>query len=295
MSQPSAPQGEQWTILRLLDWTTRFFESKDIDTARLDAELLLAHALECRRIDLYARYDQVPTGEPLAQFREMVRARGQRVPAKYLVGTSEFYSLTFDVGPSVLVPRPETEFLVERALELMAPDADITVADLGTGTGAIAIALATQRPQAHIVATDLSPDALAVAKANAQRHEVTDRVEFREGSWFQAFEPASAFDVIASNPPYVADHELANAMPEVRDHEPRLALEAGTDGLDALRVLVPGAAAWLVPGGWLIVEIGAGQAKAVTDLAEATGDYDAIAVAPDFQGIDRVVSMQTKR
>ena len=294
MSQPSPPAGEPWTILRLLDWTTRFFGSKDIESARLDAELLLAHALGCRRIDLYARYDQVPTGEPLGRFRQMVKARGQRVPAKYLTGKAEFCSLALAVNPSVLVPRPETELLVERALQVLPDEQERAAADLGTGSSAIAVAVATQRARARLVATDVSPEALAVARANAEQHGLTERIEFREGDWFEALEPGSAFDVILSNPPYVAEAELAQAMPEVRDHEPRVALDGGPDGLDALRVLVGGAAAWLKPGGWLIVEVGAGQSEAVTGLAKGTKRYEAIAVAPDFQGIDRVVSMQKK-
>ena len=299
---PAPPQteghreaAERWTMLRLLDWTARFFESKGIDTARLDAELLLAHALGCRRIELYARYDEVPDGEPLARFRDAVRRRGQRVPAKYLTGQTEFYSLALAVGPAVLIPRPETEFLVEQALKALPKDEERRVADLGTGSGAIAIAVAKQRPRARLVATDASREALDVARANAQRHVVADRIEFRQGRWFEALAAGTVFDAIASNPPYVATADLERAMPEVRDHEPRAALDGGPDGLDALRILAAGAPAWLKPGGWLIVEVGAGQAQAVTDLAEGTGRYETIGVVPDFAGIDRVVSMQKRQ
>jgi len=297
---PSRTEGrreaaERWTILRLLDWTARFFESKGIDTARLDAELLLAHALGCRRIELYARYDEVPDGEPLARFRDAVRRRGQRIPAKYLTGETEFYSLALAVGPAVLIPRPETEFLVEQALKALPEDAERRVADLGTGSGAIAIAVAKQRPRAQLVATDASREALDVARANAQRHGVADRIEIRQGRWFEALAADTVFDAIVSNPPYVATADLECAMPEVRDHEPRAALDGGPDGLDALRTLAAGAPAWLKPGGWLIVEVGAGQAQAVTDLAEGTGRYETIGVVPDFAGIDRVVSMQKRQ
>jgi len=297
---PSQTEGhreaaERWTILRLLDWTARFFESKGIDTARLDAELLLAHALGCRRIELYARYDEVPDGEPLARFRDAVRRRSQRVPAKYLTGETEFYSLALAVGPAVLIPRPETEFLVEQALKALPKDEERRVADLGTGSGAIAIAVAKHRPEASLVATDASPEALDVARANAQRHGVGDRIEFRRGSWFEALAAGMVFDAIVSNPPYVATADLARAMPEVRDHEPRAALDGGPDGLDALRTLAAGAPAWLKPGGWLIVEVGAGQAEAVTELAEGTGRYETIGVVPDFAGIDRVVSMRKRQ
>jgi release factor glutamine methyltransferase len=295
MGQPPAPVEEPWTLLRLLDWTTRFFESKGIDTARLDAELLLAHALGCRRIDLYARYDRVPEGEPLARFRDMVRARGRRVPAKYLTGHTEFCSIPLAVGPGVLIPRPETEFLVERALELLPAAGAPLAADLGTGSGAIAIAVATRHKQARIVATDLSPEALAVARANAESHGLGSRIDFRQGNWFEALEPRTAFDAILSNPPYVARAELAQAMPEVRDHEPRVALDGGPDGLDALRVLVPSAPQWLKPGGWLVVEVGAGQAAHVAELARTTERYETVDTRPDYQGIDRIVSMSRKQ
>ena len=294
MSQPSASPGEPWTILRLLEWTARFFESKGIETARLDAELLLAHALGCRRIDLYARYDEVPEGEPLDRFRQMVRERGRRVPAKHLTGETEFCSLKLAVGPAVLIPRPETEFLVERALAVVPEGEETLVADLGTGCGAIAVAVAAQRPDVRVVATDVSVEALAVAAANAERHGLAGRIAFREGSWFEALEAGVVFDAIVSNPPYVARAELARAMPEVRDHEPRTALEGGPDGLDALRVLVAGGAGWLKASGWLIVEVGAGQADAVAELAERTGDYEAADVTPDLQGIARVVSMRKR-
>jgi release factor glutamine methyltransferase len=289
------PSGQEpWTILALLNWTAQFFESKGIDTARLDAELLLAHALGCERIELYARYDEVPQGEPLDRFRNAVKQRARRVPAKYLVGESEFLSLPLAVSPSVLIPRPETEFLVEAALQRLPEDEERRVADLGTGSGAVAIAIAAQRPKVRVVATDVSEEALAVARANAERHGVAERIELRQGDWFAALEPGTTFDVIASNPPYVTQAELAEAMPEVREHEPRVALDGGPDGLDALRVLVNDGARWLVPGGWLLVEIGAAQGPAVRELATESGDYETVAITPDFAGRDRIVSMQCK-
>ncbi|MBM4038399.1 MAG: peptide chain release factor N(5)-glutamine methyltransferase [Planctomycetes bacterium] len=284
-----------WTIQALLQWTTRFFESKGIEGARLDGELLLANALGWKRIDLYARFDHVPTGNALARFREMVRARGlQRIPSKYLTGESEFYSLPLQVTPAVLIPRPETELLVERALALLAKDQEALVADLGTGSGAIAIAVATHRPLARLVATDVSAEALAVARANAEHHGVSGRIEFRQGDWFAALEAGTCFDAVLSNPPYVAAPDLERAMPEVRDHEPRAALDGGPDGLSCLRVLIGGAPPWLKPGGWLVLEIGAGQAQGVLELAKETEAYGAMQVTPDYQGIPRIASMQVK-
>ncbi|HUT33884.1 MAG TPA: peptide chain release factor N(5)-glutamine methyltransferase [Planctomycetota bacterium] len=295
MSERPSPDGGTWTIQALLQWTTRFFESKGIEGGRLDGELLLAHALGWKRIDLYAHYDHVPRGEALERFREWVRARGlRRVPARYLMGESEFFSLPLAVTPSVLIPRPETELLVERALELLAKDHEARVADLGTGSGAIAIAVAARRPLARVVATDVSGEALAVARANAGRHGLAERIEFRQGEWFAALEPGTRFDVLLSNPPYVATPDLEQAMPEVRDHEPRVALDGGPDGLRSLRVLIAGAPAWLGAGGWLVLEIGAGQAEAVLKLAKESEAYGTTRVTPDYQGIPRIASMQTK-
>lgn len=294
-TEPSAPREKTWTVQALLDWTKRFFDSKGIEGSRLDAELLLAHALGWRRIELYARYDQVPQGEPLERFRDMVRRRGNhRVPAKYLTGEAEFYSLPLAVSPAVLIPRPETELLVERALEVVGKDSAATVGDLGTGSGAVAIAVAVRRPQARLVATDASEAALAVARANAERHGVAARIEFRQGEWFDALEPGTSFDLLLSNPPYVATGDLARAQPEVREHEPRAALDGGPDGLACLRVVLAGAAAWLRPGGALAVEIGAGQADAVLELANGIGAYEAPRVTPDYQGIPRIVSLRRK-
>jgi release factor glutamine methyltransferase len=293
-SDPSPSQPAVWSVQALLQATTRFFESKGIESARLDGELLLAHALGWKRIELYARYGHVPPKGILDRFRELARARGQRVPTRYLIGEAEFFSLPLAVAPSVLIPRPETELLVERALELLPEGNEALAADLGTGSGAIAIAVAVRRPAARLVATDVSAEALAVARANAERHGVAGRIELRRGDWFAALENGRRFDAILSNPPYVATGDLERAMPEVRDHEPRVALDAGLEGLDALKVVVAGAGPWLKPGGWLVVEIGAGQRDAVAELAKATGDYGTIEVAPDYQGIARIVSMQKK-
>ncbi|MBM4032575.1 MAG: peptide chain release factor N(5)-glutamine methyltransferase [Planctomycetes bacterium] len=289
-------EGETWTIQALLRWTTRFFESKGIEGARLDGELLLARALGWKRIDLYARFDHVPSGGALDRFREMVRARAlRRVPARYLMGETEFFSLPFAVSPAVLIPRPETELLVERALEVLPKGQEAALAaDLGTGSGAIAVAVAVHRPAARLVATDASAEALAVARANAERHGVAERIEFRQGDWFAALAPGTRFDAVLSNPPYVATADLERAMPEVRDHEPRAALDGGPDGLSVVRLLIAGGAAWLKPGGWLVLETGAGQAEAVLRLAREANAYGTTQVRPDYQGIPRIVSVQAK-
>ncbi len=293
MTARRASEQQVWTVQALLAWTRRFFESKGIEGARLEAELLLAHALGWKRIDLYARFDHLPDEAALARFRELVQARATRVPAKYLIGQCEFLGHNLAVDPRVMIPRPETELLVEQALARLS-EQETLVADLGTGSGAIAIAVAARRPAARLVATDLSPEALAVARENLERHGLADRLELRQGDWFEAFRRGETFDLIVSNPPYVAAPDLEGAMPEVRDHEPRTALDGGPDGLACLRVIVGGASRWLKPGGWLVVEIGFGQRQDVEALARETEAYDAVEVARDFQGIDRVVGMRKK-
>ncbi len=289
-----ASSQQTWTVQALLRWTTRFFESKGIEGARLEAELLLAHALGWKRIDLYARFDHVPDEAALGQFRELVRARARRVPAKYLIGRCEFLGLDLVVDPRVMIPRPETELLVEQALLRLGEDQDATIADLGTGSGAVAIVIAARRPKARVVATDISAEALEVARENVARHGLGERIELRQGDWFAALREGEAFDLVVSNPPYVATADLEAAMPEVRDHEPRRALDGGPQGLDALRVVVRGAPEWLKAGGWLLVEIGFGQRQAVEALAHQSEAYDAVEVTADFQGIDRVVGMRRR-
>ncbi len=293
MTAQRAPEKKTWSVQALLAWTTRFFESKGIEAARLEAELLLAHALDWKRIDLYARFDHVPDEAALARFRELVRARATRVPAKYLIGHCDFLGHCLAVGPSVMIPRPETELLVEQALARLGRERAL-VADLGTGSGAVAIAIAARRPAARLVATDISAEALAVARENLERHGLADRVELRQGDWFEALHQGETFDLIVSNPPYVATPDLEAAMPEVRDHEPRVALDGGPDGLACSRVIIGGAPPWLERRGWLLVEIGFGQRQAVEALARETEAYDAVEVARDFQGIDRVVGMRKK-
>jgi release factor glutamine methyltransferase len=278
-----------WTVLDLLRWTTDHFASRGIDTPRLDAEVLLAYALECDRLRLYLEYEK-PVEEPeRARFRALVQRRAdERIPVALLTGTREFWSLSFEVTSDVLVPRPETETLVAAALErLPDAEAELRVLDVGTGSGAVALALASERPKARVVATDLSAAALAVAGRNAERFGLTDRVVFAEGDLFEPM-AGERFDLVISNPPYIGRAEADSLAPEL-GHEPESALYAGADGLDVLRRLVAEASEHLEAGGVLALEIDPRQAPALLQLCSDAGLRDA-RVHRDLAGRERAVS-----
>jgi release factor glutamine methyltransferase len=263
-----------WTIQKLITWTTQHFAKLGLDSPRLDAELLLAHAMNCSRTDLMVRFHEEPTEVERKAFRQLVEQRTQRWPTAYLIGRREFYLLPFAVTPAVLIPRPDTETLVQTVIEKLTSDKAITrphLLDLGTGSGCIAITLAHRIKSATVVAVDVSPDAAAVAKQNATTSQVGDRVTIHVGDLFAAVPSGSLFDVIVSNPPYISSSEIPTLMPEVRDHEPRLALDGGPDGLAFYRRIAAEAARWLKPNGWLIVEIGSQQADGVGDVFRTSG------------------------
>ena len=279
---------EVWTPLRLLEWTTRRFAGAGIDSPRLAAQILLAHALGIDRVQLYVQHDKPLGPDELGRYRELVRRRLAGEPVAYLTGGQEFWSLPLAVDPRVLVPRRDTETLVELILDEVDRAAALRIADLGTGSGAIALALARELPQARLVATDRSADALAVAQGNAARLGLADRVELREGDLYAALAAGERFDVVASNPPYVASGDIDRLAPEVR-HEPRAALDGGPDGLDHLRRLVAGAAAHLVsPGGLLALEHGFDQGPAVRAEVDATAAFQPAATRADLAGQPRV-------
>lgn len=271
---------ETSTVAQVLADAVARFDAAGVPEPRADAEVLLAFALRTNRAGLVVRARDAMPDDASARLAPLLARRIAREPVAHLVGEREFWSLPIRVDRRVLTPRPETELLVEAACRLGGR----RVLDAGTGSGAIAAAVAAERPDAVVVALDRSADALAVARTN-----VPSRVRIVRGDWLAAFAAAS-FDVVVSNPPYVTTGELASLMPEVRDHEPREALVAGDDGLDAYRVLVVQAATVLAPGGWLVVEMGAGQATAVAALVEAVGQYDRCVVERDAAGIDRVLA-----
>ena len=275
---------ETWTVLKLLKWTAEYFAGKGIDNGRLDAELLLASTLKLNRVGLYLNYDRPLSVEELTAFRKQVERRARREPLAYILGRCEFWSLPFVVTPAVLIPRPDTEVLVEEALKRLPPQG--RVLDVGLGSGAIAVAIAHERDDVRVVGIDVSLEALAVAQENAVANGVAERIDFRQGDLFVL--AGGPFELIVSNPPYIATGEMPTLMPEVRDFEPSLALVAGADGLDCYRALVPAAWLQLNSGGWLLVEVGAGQAPAVSALFVTAGYHECF-TACDLAGIERVV------
>jgi len=275
---------ETWTVLKVLQWTAGYLREKGIEESRLDAELLLSDALGLDRVGLYLNYDRPLTAAELDLFRKGVSRRAKREPLQYILGRVEFWSLPFVVTPAVLIPRPDTEILVEEALK--RANAEAAILDVGTGSGAIAVALAHELPEAAVEGVDISPEALEVASKNARRNGVDGRVRFRKADLGSL--PEGPFDLIVSNPPYIPGGELAALMPEVRDFEPRLALDGGGDGLDCFRLLARQGPSRLRSGGWLLLETGVGQASAVQELLIEAGLLDVFS-RNDYAGIPRVV------
>jgi release factor glutamine methyltransferase len=273
------------TLAEVLRRSTGYLEQHGSPTPRLDAELLLAHGLGLSRIELYTQYER-PLGEDeLAACRELVRRRGLREPVAYVIGSWGFRGLDLAVDPRVLVPRPETELLVDRCLALLEGIERPRVVDVGTGSGAIALSLKSERPDAEVVACDISQDALDVASANAARLGLDVELHLSD---LLAQVPGDGFRLVVSNPPYVSEREVAGLEPEVAEHEPRLATVAGPDGLEVYRRLLPEAAGRLVDGGSLALECGIGQAPPLVAELAAAG-YGQAGIDPDLAGIERVV------
>lgn len=278
---------EVWTVLKVLQWTAGYFSDKGIEGGRLDAELLLSDTLKLDRVGLYLNYDRPLSAGELETFRAAVGRRAKREPLQYIRGQAEFWSLPLTVNPAVLIPRPDTEVLVEEALKRIA--GPVRILDVGTGSGAIAIALAHEQPEASVEAVDLSAEALAVAQGNAERNGVAARVTLRQGDLRQL--QGAGYDLVVSNPPYIPSADLAGLMPEVREFEPLLALDGGDDGLFCYRLLAAQARALLKPGGWLLLEVGIDQAAGVTELLQGAGLVD-IFTRADYAGVARVVGGQ---
>lgn len=272
-----------WTVLKLLRWATDYFAEKGIDSPRLDAELLLAHVLELDRVGIYLNYDRPLQEAELNQLRPLVKRRGQREPLQYICGDTEFWSVPFKVSPGVLIPRPETEILVEEALARSGSKGRLL--DVGCGSGAIVISLAKELPEWRLEALDISAEAVALTEENACLNGVGERLVIYAGDL--AALPPHCYDLIVSNPPYIAEEEWDELMPEVRCHEPRQALLAG-DGLAAYRQLAGQIGEHLTPGGWLLVEIGCRQGDAVQQLFRAAGLKD-VYMRRDYAGQPRVV------
>jgi release factor glutamine methyltransferase len=280
-----------WTVQRMLTWMTGDFREHGVQSPRLDAELLLSHALSCDRVKLYMDMPRSLDAAELTAVRALVVRRRKREPVAYILGRREFYMRSFELTRDVLVPRPETEILVDRALEVLPADAERAL-DLCTGSGVIAVTLACERPSLRVDATDLSEAALQVARVNAERLGAAERIAFLQGDLFAALPADVRYDLVVANPPYVAATELAELAPEVRQHEPTLALVSGEDGLDALRRLCAGVAQVLRPSGYALFELGAGQAAAVCELLAREPALTGVRAHRDLAGIERVVQAQ---
>ncbi|MFN4258475.1 MAG: peptide chain release factor N(5)-glutamine methyltransferase [Gemmataceae bacterium] len=288
-AQPSAADAQSWTIGGLLDWTANFLAKKGVEFPRLDTEVLLAEALHCKRLELYTRYGEEASDAARTRFRELIRQRLEGCPVAYLVGRKEFFSLELEVNRHVLIPRPESEFVVMECLRLAKGMTAPRVLDIGTGSGNLAVTIAHQVPDAQVTAVDLSPDALAVARRNAAKHQVAERIRFLQGDLFQPISADETFDFILSNPPYIAHEDLDQLPVGVRYYEPELALDGGPGGYVLLERIIAAAGNHLVSGGYLIFEIGAPQEAEVRRRLAARGGYELQPTIHDYSGHPRVV------
>jgi len=293
---------EPWTIQKLLNWVTDYFKSKDVDAPRLSAELLLSHVLGLKRIELYTQFGRIVGEEQLTKLHELVKRASQHEPVAYLTGIKEFYSLEFEITRDCLIPRPETELLVERAIEfLRTRNGEQLVCDLCTGCGCIAVTIARNFAGCRVVATDISDAALEIAERNVTKHGLGNRIKLLKGDLFEPIIPGlpvlrsvseaggpAKFDLIVSNPPYVSEPEFEKLPKNVKDFEPKLALTAGQEGLDIIKKIVAEAGQFLKSAGALMLEIGNEQGPAVKALLEKSGLFDRIVVEKDYQDLDRL-------
>lgn len=278
-----------WTIREVLEWTASDFASRGITSARLDAELLVAKALGMDRVGLYLDLNRPLDEIERGAIRPLIARRREREPVAYILGHRDFYGRRFVVTADVLIPRPDTETLAERALDCVPKDRSCRVLDVGTGSGALAITIAAERPLADVTATDISAAALEVASENARRLEVADRVQFQCND---LLESGHQYDLIVSNPPYVARRDMETLQVDVRQYEPRLALEAGEDGLDVVRALLVASEPAAPQGSQMLIEIGAGQASSVMELVKSRRFWEPVAVYLDLNRIERVVHLR---
>ena len=282
---------KQWTVLQLINWTKDYFSRKGVDEPRLSAEVLLSHVLGCKRVELYTQFDRVVESEHLDRFRELVRRAAAGEPVAYLVGMKEFYSLTIRLSPDVLIPRPETELLVDVVLEYARScSGEVKLWDVCTGSGCVAIAAAYNCDRLIVLATDISTASLEIARLNVQQYHLEKRIRLAKADLLdlpQNAQDMPPFDVITANPPYVSKAEMEKLPPAVR-YEPTLALYGGVDGLDFIRRIISQAADYLRPAGVLAIEIGFDQAERVYDLLCKTAQYERITFLKDLAGKERV-------
>lgn len=287
---------ETWTITKLLNWVTQYLTDKGIDSPRLSAELLLSYVLGLKRIELYTQYNQAVAEPQLSRLRELVKRAGGHEPIAYLVGKTEFYSMEISVTPDCMIPRPETELLVQRAVEFLRTRNGIQkVCDLCTGSGCVAVAIAQNYPNVRIIATDICDAALAAAATNLEKHHLQDKITLLCGDLFDPIIPqldVGKFDLIVCNPPYVSSGEYEKLDKNVKDYEPQLALLAGEDGMDIYRRIIEKVDSFLKHDAALIMEIGYAQGTAIRELLEQTGTFTDIKIEKDFHDNDRIVTAQ---
>ena len=299
MNPPSSSQttdSKKWYPLDIIQWTSDYFKSKDIPNPRLDAELLLAHVLKCSRIDLYVHFKKEVSLSQRELYKELIQRRYHREPLQYITGVQEFFGLSFLTNPSVLIPRPETELMIEIAKKILTNvEEKYSLLDIGTGSGCLAITLAKEFPHSTMMATEISKEALAVAQKNAERNQIENIVfVLTDLSPKLSLKAAQhRFDMIVSNPPYIARSDFDTLQPEVRDYEPRLALDGGHNGLDFYPRILQDATELLKDNGWLLLEIGAGQVEKIKKLIDLTESFSNTECVNDYHDIPRI--LKTKR
>ncbi len=284
-----------WTIIKILSWTESYFKEHSIDSPRLAAEIILAYSLDVNRLDLYLQHDRPLEKKELSNFKVLIKRRIQNEPVAYITGEKGFYESDFKVGRGVLIPRPDTEILVETAINILnnssTVDAHQKVLELGVGSGAIIVSLAKVFPDLLCFAGDISFDALAIARQNS-KNIAKDRVSFFSGSWFEAIRQDSLFDLIVSNPPYIPTEDIKNLQAEIHKFEPMLALDGGRDGLDCYREIFKNAYSYLAFGGILLLEMGFDQKEGLTKIFEQYPEYESIEFIQDLAGHNRVVKIK---
>jgi len=279
-----------WTIIKLLSWTESYFQSHSIDSPRLTGELLLAYSLDIKRLDLYLQHDRPLNKDELSHFKVLIKKRAENQPLAYITGEKGFYESDFEVTKDVLIPRPDTETIVEQALKILNADKKNrpwNILELGTGSGAIIISLAKEKPHNYYFASDFSIAALEIAKKNAEKI-VTNKIIFFCTDWFSSIKESMQFDLIISNPPYIPSSDIAKLEPEIREFEPILALDGGEDGLDSFRFILKKAHCYLTPGGVILLEIGFDQKDGLINIVNKYSQYQSIKFIKDFAGHNRV-------
>ena len=296
MSSSGRNETDAWTILKTLNWTTDYFKRRAIDTPRMDAEILLAHVLGCERIDLYVRYDQPLNDGELADLKSLIKRRATFEPIAYITGVKEFWSLLFQVSPAVLIPRPDTERLVEAAIEYLSDLVGmptVKILELGVGSGAISVAIANELRAGRFLATDRSWPAIRVARNNARRNGVDHYIHFLVGDWLSPLSiERGQFDMIVSNPPYVAKADIDSLSDDIRRFEPLTALDGGADGMDNIKAILAHSHRHLRTDGVVMLEIGYDQKAALQHLVRQLGNYSSIRFLKDYSGHDRVAVIQ---